>query len=86
MPGVGKTSLARKVLQLELVNYDYTFIVSAESSSKMLQDITEIGRMLGLGKEVADVNHKKALVLDHLSKSSYVFPWPNLGTLDANKV
>ncbi len=73
-PGAGKTSLAKCYLDRSRPDYDYLFLVSAESRPKLTQDFSDICRLLGLAADGEDDAHvlAKDLVLDYLIKSGAV--------------
>jgi hypothetical protein len=70
MPGTGKTSLARMIIQNVGGSYDYVFILSAASEPKLLKDFKDVFRLLDLGAGL-DVpeNMICGLVISHLTKT-----------------
>jgi hypothetical protein len=71
MPGMGKTSLAKRVVQRTKQHFDWAFFLSAESEPKLLQDFRDVSRLLNLGdgETQEDMQMVRGLVIDHLTKT-----------------
>ncbi|KAK5654035.1 hypothetical protein OQA88_7713 [Cercophora sp. LCS_1] len=71
MPGMGKTSLAKRIIRETKCSYDYILFLSAESEPKLLQDFKGICRLLELGGTL-DTESGQAIcgiVINHLTKT-----------------
>lgn len=68
MPGMGKTSLAKRFIQSCESSYDYVFLLSAETEPKLLQDFKNVSRLLGLQNDIQEGSVRDACgpVIHHL--------------------
>lgn len=84
-PGMGKTSLAKRIMQTTKQRYDYAFFLSAESEPKLLQGFRDVFRLLHLGdgETPEDTQVVRGLVVDYLTKTGK-FPFSLLLPRTAN--
>ncbi|KAK3306512.1 uncharacterized protein B0T15DRAFT_143304 [Chaetomium strumarium] len=70
-PGIGKTSLAKRIFQLTKDRYDYAFFLSAGSEPKLLQEFKDVFRLLNIGggETPEDTRQIRDLVVDHLANT-----------------
>lgn len=70
-PGMGKTTLAKRIIQHTGSNYDYVFLLSAESEPKLLQGFKDAFRLLSLHRDGQDESGRviSGLLISHLMET-----------------
>ncbi len=68
---MGKTSLAKRVVQRTKQHFDWAFFLSAGSEPKLLQGYRDVFRLLNLGDAGTpeDMQTARDQVIDHLTKT-----------------